>query len=199
MGAALQGLAGLRMTEALRLTWHRVDLERGLIEISGEVKNVYSTRVIPVCQRVLESLRGIANVDGTTGPVIRSPKGCSFAQGRRSWNNYSHRLSRAMREWNPQINWTPKDLRNCLPTFTLNQGIHSMVWEQYLGHSPKSVTARHYIPRITSVSDGEREALQKQMDLFRNQVIDPLEAMIQQDGEAKILNIFEHAINRADA
>ena len=38
------------------LAWDRVDLERGLIEIRGEVKNEYRNRVIPVCRRVVEAL-----------------------------------------------------------------------------------------------------------------------------------------------
>ncbi|MBN1868004.1 hypothetical protein JW916_12020 [Candidatus Sumerlaeota bacterium] len=56
-GVALQGLAGLQLQETTRLTWSKVDLSRGLIEISGEVKNEYRKRVIPICGRVVEALR----------------------------------------------------------------------------------------------------------------------------------------------
>ncbi len=56
-GVAFQALAGLRVTEAIRLTWDRVDLEAGLIEISGITKTDSSKRVIPVAVRVLEALK----------------------------------------------------------------------------------------------------------------------------------------------
>ena len=64
-----------------------------------------------------------------------------------------------------------KDLRNCLPTFAVMQGLLNDVWEQYLGHAPRTVTARHYIPRLASASIGESEALERQMELFSLQVI----------------------------
>jgi integrase len=66
VGACLQGLAGLQLLEALRLTWKNVDLECGLIEITGEVKNQYRNRVIPVCGRVLDALKR-ANERRTSG------------------------------------------------------------------------------------------------------------------------------------
>ncbi len=55
-GIALQGLAGLRLTEAMRLTWDKVDFDLRLIEISGEVKTDSSARLIPICARVEEAL-----------------------------------------------------------------------------------------------------------------------------------------------
>lgn len=196
-GAALQGLAGLQLQEATRLTWDRVDLDRGLIEISGEVKNAYRQRVIPVCDRVLETLRraekrrktqalGVVRLDET---VVLSPAGRPFGVW---WQNYSKRITAAIREWNPNVDWKPKDLRNCLPTFGAIQGLLNDVWEQYLGHAPKSVTARHYIPRLASASLGEVEALDRNMDLFRNHLIRPLERVIQDESKGRVLNIFEH-------
>jgi integrase len=191
IGAELQALAGLRMTEALRLTWDRVDLERGLIEISGEVKNASSARVIPVCRRLLKSLKALARTSHVEGPVVMSPKGCSYADGQRCWNNYSHRLKAAFKAWNPAIEWAPKDLRNCLPQFWASTGRSSDISEQYLGHTPKTVTGRHYIARLSAVSKGEAEALDRQMNLFRQLVIEPLDEAIARDGSAEILNIFE--------
>ena len=67
------------------------------------------------------------------------------------------------------------------------------VWEQYLGHAPRSITARHYIPRLASVSSGETDALIRQMDLFRLHVVDPLDQVIAARNEAKILKNFERS------
>ena len=110
IGAELQALAGLRMTEDLRLTWDRVDLDHGLIEVSGNVKNASSTRVIPVCQRLLENLRELAWISHHEGPVVMSPRDCGYTDGDRSWINYSHRLKVEFKIWNPDIEWAPKDL-----------------------------------------------------------------------------------------
>ena len=43
-GVALQGLAGLQMQEALRLTWENVDFENETITIDGVVKNRFRIR-----------------------------------------------------------------------------------------------------------------------------------------------------------
>lgn len=197
VGAALQGLAGLQLQEALRLRWSRVDLERGLIEISGEVKNEYRTRVLPVCSRVLESLtRAAAELSGNRvqsvdESVVPMHRGGSYAESDHGWRRYSRAVSDRMKRWNRKIAWAPKDLRNCLPTFSTSAGIHSDVWEQYLGHAPKSVTGRHYIPRIGSASLGEAEALNRRMEVFRMQVVEPLENAINKGVSPNILNVFE--------
>ncbi|MCX7013891.1 MAG: hypothetical protein NTW86_15290 [Candidatus Sumerlaeota bacterium] len=59
-----------------------------------------------------------------------------------------------MDAWNPRLEWQPKDLRNCLPTFEAREGLLTDVVEQYLGHAPRTVTARHHIPRLGSVHGG---------------------------------------------
>ena len=55
-GVALQGLCGCRVTEMLRLTWDRVDLDRGTVRVDGEIKNEHSRRLIPLPQLVVEIL-----------------------------------------------------------------------------------------------------------------------------------------------
>ena len=95
------------------------------------------------------------------------------------------------------MRWAPKDLRNCLPTFAECQGIQSGIWEQYIGHAPKTVTARHYVPRIASGSFGEADALIHQMELFRFHVIRPLEQALDAGSEGRILNFFEREADSA--
>ena len=88
-------------------------------------------------------------------------------------------MREALRAWNPRVEWAPKDLRNCLPTFGTTQGLWSAVWEQYVGYSPATVTTKHYVPRLASVSDGEDDALERQMELFRLYVVAPLNRAIE--------------------
>lgn len=184
-GAALQGLCGLQLQEATRLTWDRVDLERGLVEISGEVKNQYRNRVIPVCSRALAALSRAAQQRAgrkarplEPQTVLVSAKGHAFDEG--SWLNHSKELGAAIRAWNPGIGWAPKDLRNCLLQLAAADGWAGAAAEQYVGHAPAGVTGRHYLARLTAVSRGESEALERQMRVFRERVVEPVEAALGQ-------------------
>jgi len=204
VGAALQGLGGLQLQEATRLDWSKVDLKRGLIEISGEVKNAYRNRVIPVADRLLEALQRAdearkarrTKVQAIHEAVIVCREGIGYGEG--SWFNYSKEVSAAIRQWNPKILWKPKDLRNCLPTFAVMKGILGDVWEQFIGHAPRSITARHYVPRLAGVSTGEFDALERQMKVFRLHVTGPLNEAIAEIERAEILNNFERADSHAE-
>jgi len=185
-GAALQALGGLGIEEVLRLTWNRVDLESALVEISGVVKNRFRERVIPVCGRLRDALRRayqarrVRKLD-ETDPVVLGCHGAPYA----SYGPYSDRLELAIKAWNPNVSWPPKDLRNCLPTFRRDQGLDYDIWEEFIGHAPRTVTGRSYVARLSAASSGARENLEKRMDVFRQHVIEPL--------DREILNIFERA------
>lgn len=196
VGVALQGLAGLQLQEATRLVWDKVDLQRGLIEISGVVKNEYRNRVIPICSRVREALKRVKelSIKVVTGriidlnnTVIKNRCGGAFGE---NWINYSKEVRAIQKEWNPEVDWKVKDLRNCLMTFATINGLMNNVWEQYIGHAPKGITERHYVPRLAFVSRGEEEQLERQMNIFREQVIKPLEEEIGKN-QGEILNNFE--------
>ena len=51
--------------------------------------------------------------------------------------------------------------------------------EQYVGHAPRTVTARNYIPRLSSASIGEAAELESHMDTFRRLVVEPIEKEIE--------------------
>lgn len=182
-GAALAGLGGLQLLEVLRLTWNKVDLKKGLIEISGEVKNQYRNRVIPLPDRCIEALKRakasrtkdtVQEIDG--GTVVTSPAGLPF-QGK-SWTNYGKHMRTEIRSWNSQVGWAPKDLRNCIPTLGALKGFASDALEQYLGHAPRTVTARNYIPRLSPASIGEAAELENATQNFKHLVVDHVEREI---------------------
>jgi hypothetical protein len=95
----------------------------------------------------------------------------------------------------PNIGWKPMDFRRCLPQFFRRQNLEGPVSELYLGHTPGDITSSHYAqPNSRSIvrhSEGERLALDEQMDLFRTRLIEPLNRAIESGGKAKILNFFE--------
>lgn len=130
-GVALQGLAGLRLTEAMRLTWDRVDLEAGTVTISGKVKNRPSARKIPVAGRVLQTLSKY------------------YQQGLQPIHyecmaNYGHAIRKAMRKWNSKATIPPMNLRKTLPTTADIGGWDSKYVDRYLGHGGISMKEKHY-------------------------------------------------------
>jgi hypothetical protein len=68
-----------------------------------------------------------------------------------------------------------KDLRNCLFQFAESQGMRSQIWEEYLGHSDRTVSGRSYLHRLKTISPGEERELEEKMETFRRFVITPLE------------------------
>jgi hypothetical protein len=49
-----------------------------------------------------------------------------------------------------------------------------------VGHAPRSITARHYIPRLSSASIGEAVQLEESMILFRRLVVEHIETAIRE-------------------
>lgn len=176
-GAALQGLAGLRLQEAHNLTWDKVDFDRGLIEISGDVKNAWSARVIPLPAYVLDILKALdQHRRAKKVKTVKNPE--RLLERFATWDGYSKALQALLDERKPGWDIRRSELRNALPTWSNAQGIHNDIWEQYLGHAPATVTARHYIPRLGHATLGEEEALLEQMKPFRNLVVAPLNVEI---------------------
>ena len=197
VGASLQSLCSLRLQETLRLTWRDIDLERALLQVQGEVKNHYSARVIPVPRLATVALERawdahkVGGVVDLAGPVVPSPTGKPYTGT--SWSNYAKRLGKLIRAWNKEIGWRPKDLRNAIQQLaaTIGKG-DDPVWEQYVGHAPRTVAAKHYLAKLTRgriacPSRGERESLDERMGVLRKEVVEQIEAHL----EASCLNSFE--------
>ena len=65
-------------------------------------------------------------------------------------------------------------------------------WEQYVGHAPKTVAARHYLYRLAAPTQGEQAELERRMELLRHHVTRPLDAAIANlygDAQARIVDI----------
>ena len=165
---ALAGLTGLAVMEIIRLKWDKVDLENGTVTVSGEVKNKYRTRTLPVCKRVLEALkRGHENE--LSDHVAAFGVGEHYDNDR--WQIYGKRLNKVVKAWNRTLDkpieplFYGKDLRNCLPTLAVEKMTHGMVWEHYIGHCPQGVTEKHYVPK-------------QKIEAFNKQVIPVIEQAV---------------------
>ncbi len=179
-GAALQGLAGLQLQEALRLDWSKIDLDNGLVEISGEVKNSYRERVIPVPVRVVDALRRVGALNLKWKQKENGYHGDCLIIGERGrpyshWRHYSGELRKALRQWRPGIDWAPKDLRNAVPTYAVLNSLDGALVEQYIGHAPTTTSARHYIGRFTVLTLAQAHALPSQLGVFRDRIVGPID------------------------
>ncbi len=123
----------------------------------------------PLCGRVVEALdqaRHVQSVDGRLYPML--------------WNSYSKILTRIIREWRSALGWQPKDLRNCILQYAIEQSIRSDLWDQYVGHAPKNATERHCIAHLASreTSRSNAEKFNCAMDTFREHIVDRLDIAI---------------------
>ncbi len=157
LGVALQGLAGLRETEVLRLT--RNQLERDLLTVEGEVKNKPSIRRIPIPALLLDY-------------ISRYPDGDRFTTYKH-YTAYSKVVTEHMEEWqkkHPGVGrrLPARELRRTIPTELKSKGLHGWVTERYLGHSAKTITDKHYV-RLPEA---------KLLELMRVQVVRPINRIL---------------------
>lgn len=135
LGVALQGLAGLSIKEMIRLTWSKVNFDEGTITIDGFVKNAYRIRKIPVPTIVFKLLQKHKRQSMFHKRVVYR-----YADH----DSYSKALRPMLREWDDKVDILPKDLRNTLQTFAIDNGFYDYFLQRYVGHAPKTVGERHY-------------------------------------------------------
>lgn len=159
IGIALQALAGLRITEVLRLTADK--LNRDLLTVEGIVKNAPSIRRIPLSALVLDI-------------IARYHRGNRFTDYVQ-YREYSKAITKLMDRWAlqsvGQVGYTPtahiiivRELRRTIPTEFRHTGSYGYILERYLGHSEKTITDKHYVSLPES----------KKLELMRVQVCRPI-------------------------
>lgn len=175
--AALCGLAGMRISEAFRQRWENIDRERGLAQIV-DGKTPWSNRVIPVAADVADALERAWLL--AKRRKVRPVEGERVAADWSRLDTFGKAMSEAIRQWKAAVPWRGGDLRNAIPTWAkaVGRGGDPMI-EEYIGHAPRGVTARHYAGRLMAVSRGEREDLDRRMEFARSTIIVPLEEAIE--------------------
>ncbi len=154
LGVALQALAGLRVTEVLRLTCDK--LRGDTVVIDTEVKNKSSIRRIQLPSLVLGLLA-----------EYRDTSSRGLISHYRSIQAYATALSPMLRA-RGCLTVTPKDLRKTLPTEFRHTGNYGYAFERYIGHSARTITDKHYV----ALSEEGR------LDLMRKQVVAPIDKML---------------------
>ncbi len=161
LGVALQGLMGLQLQEALRLTWSKIDFTEETITIDGVVKNAYRIRKIPMVNAVSWLLRRAFENQSPDTLVIPD-----YA----NYDNYSHALRRELKRWDSSVTIKPKDLRNTIQTAAIDGDWYGYYVQRYVGHAPTTIGERHY-----HGDQGKRI-----LPLFREKVVARIEEEIRQ-------------------
>lgn len=150
-GVALQGICGLRATEACRLIRDNIDLDSGLVSIKGETKNEHSVRTIPIPKYAIGILEEHL---GERVSVEKSEK------------LYTTRINQ-----NLDTMWA-RTLRKVLPTEFEGRGWKTPALERYIGHAGDGMLERHYV--IRSPEDEIkvlREQVADRVDwIFKNEI-----------------------------
>ena len=97
-----------------------------------------------------------------------------------------------MGKWNPDLDIAPKDWRNVVITHAKLNNYDGSFLECYIGHSPRSISEKHYFPRLTGIqthSRGQEEMLKKVKEIFTEHVVRHLEEDVRvyyrEEGEGK--------------
>ena len=157
-GAALAGLCGLRLTEAFRLTWDSINLDRGTVTVCGMIKNRESLRTIPIPGLVLDILQD-------------TPRGPRLIDGLETWKHYGKALGVLLKAWGV-VQIEPKGLRRTIETEAVRRGWQGYCLNRYLGRSPQSIQERHYIAMAEDLQRVLREQVTSRID----QIVEPYRA-----------------------
>ncbi len=159
-GVALQILCGLRVTEALRLTWGCVDVERGLVTIDGEVKNDSSRRILPLPQRVWDILSQAERV------------GERVVWAYAAHNAWQRAVQAALKRWRPEKVVSPRMFRKTLATEMRLRGWNRDLMDLYYGHTESDILGAHYI----------RDSQSERVSLFREEVAQRVDEVLTESG-----------------
>lgn len=151
-GIALQGLVGLRVTEAFRLRWDSIDLNGGIVTVEGNVKGRTSVRRVPIPRLVLL----ILNETERVGDRVLAPY-CEF-------NNYGKAVGKWLKVWKRDLRLEPKGLRRTLESEAASRGWEGYAFNRYLGRAPGSIAERHYIAVGGKLVDLLREQVTSRID-----------------------------------
>lgn len=129
--ALVLAYTGLRLSDALRLSWKQVDLKAGFIETT-QGKTGGSVR-IPISGKLLDILRFKARVRNLTNARIFHFHLNSF---QRSWNNASAKTKNA---------WARvHDLRHFFCSYLINRGVDHLTVAALTGHRSLQILKERY-------------------------------------------------------
>ncbi len=148
----LQGLAGLRILEAINLRRQDVDFASSTITITEtpkhKPKTLSSYRQIPIAGRVVEAIQATLEwrkIVPIEGYIFTNPKGELWST---DW--ICRKIKRSLREYaamlrNPAVaDLRPHELRATFVTMMCSFGVSDRILKRYIGHTIDDIMGKHY-------------------------------------------------------
>jgi integrase len=152
---------GMRQGEILKLTWDRVDLNRGFIKLRGKDTKAKDGRDVPMAPAVLEALRKLNKVRQLHCPFVFLYEGQSIQGIKRAFGGACKRAGIE--------NFRFHDLRHCAATNLRRAGVDTLTAMKIVGHKSEKMHRRY-----NSVSEGDlTQATQKLHSYHSNTLITP--------------------------
>ena len=147
--ALLMANTGLRLSNAVNLTWHDLRLNKNQIEVKQSKTNKFVK--IPFSQTVADVFKLKARVRSLSDPRLFLFSGYSF---QRAWKKA---VDRSGLDWKPR----PHDLRHFFCSYLLNKGVDHMQVATLSGHKDVNILKERYahftdetLQQAISVLDG---------------------------------------------
>jgi integrase len=169
VGVALQGLGGLSLLEAYRLTWSKFNSNEGTVIVDGETKNTYRNRCIPLANVLVDMLRDCQSPiqDMTIIPQYATYKDYAKAI-KKVLNLYAKVDGIEKTTKQTLLKMKAKDLRNTIQTAAIDGGWYGYYVQRYVGHAPKTIGERYY----------HGDEWERMMPFLRDQVVKNIEAAL---------------------
>lgn len=155
---------GPRLSEILKLTWDRVDLNRGFIKLRGVDTKTGEPRLVPMTPLVQETIRDLSKLRSLTCPCVFQYDGKPMRAVKRSFHT-------AVRKAGIE-NFRFHDLRHCAATSLRRAGVDTVTAMKIVGHKSEKMHKRY-----NSVSEADLRQAAKRLDSYHsNTVITPAES-----------------------
>jgi integrase len=152
---------GPRMSEILKLTWDRVDLQRGFLKLRGVDTKTREPRLVPLTPSVHHALKSLSKVRSLLCHFVFQYEGKPMRRVKRSFQT-------AVREAGIQ-NFRFHDLRHCAATNLRRAGVDTVTAMRLVGHKSEKMHKRY-----NSVSEADLTQAAKRLDSYlSNTVITP--------------------------
>lgn len=155
---------GPRLGEILNLTWDRVDLSRGFIELRSVDTKTKEPRRVPLIPVVLAALRDLCKVRSLTCPYVFQYKGRRIRRIKRAFHTAVRKAGIKDLRFH--------DLRHCAATNLRRAGVDTVTAMKIVGHKSEKMHRRY-----NSVSEEDlTKAAGKLNTYLSNTVITPAES-----------------------
>jgi len=126
---------GMRLSEILKLTWDRVDLERGFIKLAGRDTKTRDARLVPMTPSIHENLKELSKVRSLVTNRVFLYKGRGLGEIKTAVKTAIKRAG--------LHDFRFHDLRHCAATNLRRAGVDTVTAMKIIGHKSEKMHRRY--------------------------------------------------------